>query len=305
MIQQIEEINRRFGPIKDVYLDRRFLSDTLVQGFFKNGHVGRHILEVELAKSSIVGSTSEEPWQILWYWPKYHEEKVNNALKQVESKLENFELVNPYILLHIFGIKLEFCEIGLIKAMPSDILKSMKEYINELDARNLLPNNIISIRGLSNDNAFGLLYQQRDSEEFQDFFQYIETNLQTAYHSGNLDRANQVMSLLPKNPDEFLECIKTTNNTTDFAPFSNLPFLDSFDAEQAAGKLMQIDPQFVYDVAKELSYRANFVNVNQSFPERQWLAEVVAFIERKLEDESVLRKAQLKHLSELIRNRIS
>ena len=303
--QQIEEINRRFGPIKDVYLDRLVLSDTLVQGFFKNGHVGGNILQVELEKSSIVKPLSEEPWQLLWYWPKYSEEKIIKALKQVESALENFKIVNPYILLHIFGIRLEFCEIGLITEMPSEIMQSMKEYIEQLGARNLLPNDISGFRGLSNDSAFGLGYRQRHSKEFEEFSQYIESYLKTAYQSGNLDRANQVMLLLPKNPDKFLDSMKASNNTTDFEPFSNVPFLDSFDAERAADILMQIDPKFAYDVAEELSYRARHIYFGHSQPELEWLTKVVAAIEWKQENETVFRKAQLKYLSELIKNRIS
>jgi hypothetical protein len=119
----------------------------------------------------------KESWQIIWHFRKCKDEDFFINLNDVRSKWNKKKYVDLTIILHIFGILLNFSKIGFVQREKKEILLQGKEYVDYLVKKGSLPKNLDnnSLVDRWDQVSFGLGYYSLGTEEWNELIKYIKT----------------------------------------------------------------------------------------------------------------------------------
>lgn len=159
---------------------------------------------------------NKESWQKLWHYYDQSDKEFFDNLKDVQEKWKNKDYSDFYVVLHVFGMFLEFSEDNLLYKDKENIFKEGQEYIEFLIKKRKFPLDLREQnRGFSwKESAYGLGYFGMKNEEWKKLVKFIEKKLEELKEISIKKRiANELMPILrgEKNTEQSLDLLINYN----------------------------------------------------------------------------------------------
>jgi DNA polymerase III delta prime subunit len=160
---------------------------------------------------------NKESWMILWDFRENSDEVFFQNLKEVKEKWKNREYLDFFVVLHIFGMFLNFSEIGFpIEKSKRDIFKEGKEYIEFLIKEKKFPLDLWEQAFYSRwkESAYGLGYCGSNNNEWKEFLNSIDEKIKKLKEVSIKEKIkNELMPILrgEKEPDQDLDLLINYN----------------------------------------------------------------------------------------------
>jgi len=261
---------------------------------FNIGILGKILQGIDLSKEEKdelisnlenLAEVNKESWQKLWYCYEKSDDEFFENLRDVHEKWNEKEYDDLLIILHIFGMFLDFSKKNLMKKNKKIILMEGKDYIEKLIEDNKFPLNIIEQNdGFSwRDSSYGLGYSGMDNKEWTFLIEFINNKLNALRHE----------YIKQKITNELMPILRYDQKIGDLSLFMNYNFLhhngkrESYfqylDASEIARILLESDRGFLGTLRKVFKYRyENMANeITNIKLEQSFLKE----LKEKLEDE--------------------
>lgn len=268
----IEKSNKRFSEVNiyDSILSNQILSDILTKGKINKEQLIEHINTNE----HYVKNQQEAAWRTLWYAHERDDEKVENALSELNSQLENGEIEDLGIILHITGIKLWLSDIGRITESREEILSNAKSYANDLYNRKLiqpLPENHFSTELFQ--GCYGLGIHQYDSQELKELIEHYKELSNQAKIDEYPKQAEMLLEEMEQNTGLFYRRLNHTNSGDTI--YANTPILSYIDPVIFCEKVIRLPPNSRSFALAAINYRHKSTRKDDPIKiEMSWISDV-------------------------------
>ncbi|MFZ2975621.1 MAG: P-loop NTPase fold protein [Candidatus Moraniibacteriota bacterium] len=123
---------------------------------------------------------NKESWQKTWYLYEQSDEIFFENLLDVQGKWAKKEYLDLSVVLHVFGMFLDFSKNELFQKTKEEILKEGREYIEFLIEKEKIPLNIREQNaGFSwRESAYGLQYTGMQNEEWKELIKFVDEKLE-------------------------------------------------------------------------------------------------------------------------------
>ncbi|MFA5993887.1 MAG: P-loop NTPase fold protein [Parcubacteria group bacterium] len=126
-----------------------------------------------------IADIDKESWQKLWYCYEQSDGDFFDNLEDVQNKWKKKEYLDLHIVLHIFGMFIDFSENGMLDKSKKDILNESKDYIEFLISEKTFPLNLHERNtGFSwKESAFGFGYYGLKSIEWNELMKFVDEKI--------------------------------------------------------------------------------------------------------------------------------
>ena len=123
---------------------------------------------------------NEESWMSLCQFREHSDEEFFRNLKEVQKKWKSREYLDFLVVLHVFGMFLNFSETGFLQKKKRYILEEGKKYIEFLIKEKKFPLDLWEQNsGFSwKESAYGLGYSGNTMSEWKKFLNYIDKKIE-------------------------------------------------------------------------------------------------------------------------------
>lgn len=277
------ELARKRYAGSDLYdgvLSSQVLIDVIVRGLVDCNAVR---LSLEQSRYFVTGGV-EPSWRTAWHFFERRTEDVLAAYADVEQKFLSREYDEIGELLHVFGLRLQMSDAGVLAKERGEVLKEGKAYIDDLYNRKRLAPLPINQGGEDFRYAGygGLGIQQVDSLEYKDLYQYLWDKRQKAFEDTYIDIASQLLEEMTSDIDLFFRRI-CESNTPD-SLYARVPVLSSIDVDVFVDRLTKLEPARQRTVFSALKARYEYGRLNRDLgSEKVWLETMLAKLRSKTE----------------------
>lgn len=269
---KIEKSNNRFSEV-DIYdstLNNEILSDILTKGKINKENLITHInTTTHFSKNQV-----EPAWRTLWHAHERDDEKVDRALTEVNRQLENGEIEDLGIILHITGIKLWLSDIGRVTESRAEIISSAKSYADNLYNRKLiqpLPESPYSTELFH--GAYGLGIHEHDSQELKDFLDHYKNLSTQAKIDKYPEQAAKLLEEMEENVGLFYRRLNVTNSEDNI--YATTPILAYIDPKIFCDKVINLPPDSRSSALAAINCRHNLNYKDSPIEiETSWISEV-------------------------------
>lgn len=232
-----EQLRRRYSEYAMTNLDGLALPGGLAIRVIGDGHAPKEEIAAKLRELALFRDPAADPWISLARWRHTEEGEVEVALKRVDAQLVEGSVSDPYLILHIFGIRLGLARHRVISQSPEDVVQQALSYIADLERTGGLPTDIPARKwegGLDQDSAYGWRYSEFGTPEFEAIRKGLIAALDRAFHSGNPQRIREFLHKLRSDPTTARSMIRPGGRRHGVPDYSDVPiFIDTDPAEIA------------------------------------------------------------------------
>ena len=219
---------------------------------------GINLIENEESKlvkklEQLIGK-NEESWMKLWNFREHSDEDFFQNLKEVQEKWRNMEYSDFFVVLHVFGIFLNFSEIGFhIEKSKQAIFKEGEKYIEFLIKEKKFPLDLLEQAYYSRwkESAYGFCYCGSNNDEWKDFLNFIDKKIEELKEMSIKEKIkNELMPILrgEKEPDQDLDLLLNYNFIHNRE--GHEAYFQYFDVKEILGILTKEDKKFLYVLNK-------------------------------------------------------
>ena len=249
---------------------------------------------------------NKESWQKLWHRYDHSDEDFFSNLKDVQKKWENRDYDDFYVVLHVFGIFLNFSKEGLLKKDKKDIFKEGKEYIELLIKEKKFPLKLCEQEwGFSwRKSTYGLEYFGMENEEWGKLIELINEKIKSHKEIFIKEKIkNELMPILKgeKNTEQSLDLLINYNFLRNTG--NGDAYFQYFDVEEIAKILIKGRPIMLHILQKTFkdryeNLRTQINGIEQEIPFlkklKKRLKSGIKEIEKKFENKKTPRSLMLK-----------
>ena len=281
---------------ENIELSSTLLSDDLLLDILSRGRVDSVAINTYLDGGDYFRGEEEEPaWKMLWYGFSRTQSEFDAALPVFEKQFEQREFCKIGELLHIFGLRLHFSKIGVLRCDVDSVVDECKRYVDEALKNDELQPTPFSgfLFGVNNGGFEGLQYHEHDSEEFKALFEYLRDACDAARDRSLSKIGQELLAVLNENPDAFYDQVVATSHgpgtycrTPVLATINPIDFLDTICALSEEGKRIAF---------LALSSRYEHSQLERDLTgEKEWLSEFRGAARSRAEkDQSPMEKYKL------------
>lgn len=296
---------KRYEGLTEVHLDRSVLGAELSTKLIADGYADAEETSASLSCLAMFQNEVEKPWITLWGWRRRPEEDVRCALGFVDQQLADLNIINPFEILHVFGIRLGLSDCGIIAQSRAEIVEAGSDYVRALGVSQKLQTDMPARRWrnmtLGDDSAFGLGYAQVETTEFKNIKSTLIAGLDAAWKLDNPKRLSQLLTYLSSDPNAFCQALDGSGRELGIPDFSrDLIFLDA-DVAEFAERVFLVEPELwshlLYSFKDRLARQGAAQSVDGQAPvtERSWLLAFREAARAIARHSSPIRKAQIEH----------
>lgn len=264
--------------LEGMLLDDLTLIQTLCEGLFISENIrsaldnSHYFFEPEEVK----------PWRVLWSLDHMEDQAVEDAYERMLREFERREVSEIGDMLHMFGILLRLSDARVHKDNLATTVSKCKEYINDLlDSDQLAPKSLSILDGLDDSMGHeGLGYWFSGEASFQEILSYLNSSRETALENQYPKIAANLLSLMTKDVDAFIENVMDTNNGENL--YSRVPVLAFIKPEEFVEAWLS-SPRANWNkigivLKNRYKYPASRANLSKEFP---WVKKVRRLMQKK------------------------
>jgi hypothetical protein len=227
---------------KETPFDQTILSPTLLKELLFEGWADQAKIRAALDKSPYYATPGSEPaWQIAWRGFEVRDAEYEAAVATVEEQFKKINFVIRGEVLHVFGLRLMFSDVGVISQSRSEVVRECKEYVDKLRQLRRFPEALTENSGLSRTESWeGLGFYERETNEFQEIARYYDEAAAASVVDRLPEAGRALLDLLKANPDAYFR--KLCVNNVEASLYYNIPVLAAIPVEDFVAVVGDLEP---------------------------------------------------------------
>lgn len=273
------------------------LSPETLKNLLDRGWVDPDLILKQVNESSYYANPKEIPdWKLAWHGFMSSDEAFEAVVPRVEESFVNRRYIVNGEILHVFGLRLMFAQIGAIDKSLSDVVTECKLYIDDLLKDGKIGNRIEHFVGFDVSRSYdGLGVQNSSMDEYIEIYRYYMEASKQALETAKPRFISEIMELMGTDTTNLFRemCINNFGNSR----FYDLPLLADISPEAFADKILSISPEHQLGVFTMLDGRYKHGQLDRDLlPEKQWIADLEDIMKNKIESAPVMSKYRLGRL---------
>jgi hypothetical protein len=190
---------------------------------FETGIIDKDDVTLHLQQHPLLVSKQKiQYWRELWAWNELTRSDYLRALKGLKAQLENFELLEPEVILHVIGISLSL-ESSNERTLTSEENTStyFRRYIDEINKRSLLLPDVAFFTE-THPSKYNLGIMCSDKHEFKEIKQYLKLAVTNRYYSTQKKGYPDFLYLMSQSSKEYTRLYEYGIEESNYGGF---PFL--------------------------------------------------------------------------------
>ena len=223
-------------------------------------------------------------WYKLWHYLDLKEVDFTTLVKDAKESVEKSELTNETDILHTVSILVYFKEQNLIFFSVESLLVLAIEQFKKIVKlkENIKKLNYFDIRKTS--GGYGLYAQENPM--FEEFIKNIAQAYEDKYLEKNIDRVQELLSLMEKDTYEFYQQIT--------GKYHDYPILNSLEPVDFLDQLLKIDYRNAMNAIDGLSSRYTTHSQTKIYlQEEDWFEKIIALANERLALATMLEKHKI------------
>jgi hypothetical protein len=233
-------------------------------------------IQSRVAASRFFTKAADIPaWRRLWHHFSLSDDEADVALNEMEDKFRSRRYTDPGEMLHVFGLRLEMSDVGLLSLSKNEILRENIAYIDDLYALKKLPPKEVSARDYDDvgRHSGGLGYYQKESPEFSTVASYLSEKRDQALVDSYPELARGLLREMVSQPDLFYRRLNLTNSADN--TYFNVPILKYLPPSEFVEQIRPLDKETINLAMSAFRKRYEFVTQFSALVvELDWLDEV-------------------------------
>jgi hypothetical protein len=267
----------------------------LLRALLSEGWVDRREIQDALNRSPQYARPESEPaWQRAWRGWELRDEAYEEAVSIVEQQSKDMKFLVLGEILHVFGLRLMFSDIGVIGLSRADVVHECKEYTDRLEQPELLPDPMSF--DMSHDwktSWEGLGFSERDSEEFGVLAEYYYSMVQRVMLKRLPEAGRKLLSLLARDPNAYFR--QLCANNVEASPYYDIPVLAAIPAKDFVKHVTRLEPEAQRVAFRTFKGRYEHGLLNGPLKsERAWLQQIKDEFEEVVSRARPLSKRRLR-----------
>jgi hypothetical protein len=238
----------------EVDFNQKLLNGDSLAGLFFDGHLDQEQTRKTLDSSSFYGSDDTPVWKTAWHGWDVSDDRYEKAVGTVEDQFQarQFSLLGE--LLHVFGLRLFFSDVGVVQRTRSQIVAECKAYIDDLSKAGRLPDEGADRFGDRMQSWEGLGFSAIDSPEFKEIRDYLIQSIAEHFRKALPTKGLQLLELMKTDVQAFFRSLCA--NSVTASPYLDAPILANIDPAVFVSEVLALDPTTQASVfATILSFR--------------------------------------------------
>jgi hypothetical protein len=278
----------------EVEFDQKLMNADWLSRLFFDGYVDKEQTRKMLDSSSFYGSDSIPAWKIAWHGWQMTDEQYERAAEMVEEQFRKREFSVIGELLHVFGLRLSFSDVGVVQLTRNEIVAECKAYVDDLRNSGRLPQDDADRFGDRTQSWEGLGFLAFESREFEEIRNYLYGSIAEAFKRSLPVKGLRLLELMKNDAQAFFRELCSNNVTA--SPFFDVPILASIDPDVFVSEVLALHPNAQSSVFAVFRARYAGRQLNTSLqPEKAWLATVKREFEKKMSSLRPMSKDRLKN----------
>jgi hypothetical protein len=224
--------------------------DVKMIGKILNGYnLNREEFESMIQKLKELIGIDKESWQIIWHFRDCADKDFFVNLDDVKTKWGKKEYDDIYVMLHVFGIFLNFSEIGFIQINKIDVLAQGKKYVDHIIKTDKFPHDLDKNFFVNrwDQSSYGLGYFSLDTKEWEDLIEYVKEKARGLEEQNiALKIKTELMPILKG--EESIDCSLAFFMNFNFHQINGKrePYFQYFEITELADVLVNSPTRFLY-----------------------------------------------------------
>jgi KAP family P-loop domain len=264
----------------EVDFDQTLLNGDSLAGLFFDGYLDKEHTQTMLASSSFYGSEDTPAWKTAWHGWEISDDRYEKAVATVEEQFRERQFSLLGELLHVFGLRLTFADIGVVQRSRSEIVAECKVYVDDVSKAGRLPDNGSDrFREMQSWQELG--FNEYNSSEFKELRDYLNDSIAAHFRKTLPVKGLQLLELMKKDVQAYFRrlCV----NNVEASPYFDIPILASIDPAVFVKEVLALDPSAQASAFATFQGRYDRGQLNSALqPEKAWLTNVKAEFEKRM-----------------------
>lgn len=287
---QADELKERYPEVE---FDQQIATPEWLASLFFDGWVDPKGTQKMLDASPYYASPGTLPaWKTAWHGWDFSDEEYEKAVATVEKQFQNREFTIAGELFHVFGLRLMFSDVGVIRQSRADVVAECKTYIDDLKSVGRLPD---YDRGTDRMNGWdGLGFIDRDKKEFAEIAEHLDAASVAALDESLPTKGKELLELMKKDAQAYFRQL-CLNNVTE-SPFFDIPVLAKIEPDVFVDHVLKLQPTSQAAVFSTFEGRYDRGQLNGELKaEKAWLADVKKCFEKRMTSLPPMSRYRLKN----------
>ena len=286
------ELKRRYPEVE---FDQNIASPQWITALFFDGWVDPGATRKMLDASPHFASPESLPaWKVAWHGWEITDEQYERAVATVEKQFQNREFEILGELFQVFGLRLSFSRIKMIKQTAATVVAECKSYIDDLKKADRLPDFVTCGRVERTTSWEGLGLFESDTKEFSEIIDHLDASIAAALDEKLPKMGLELLELMKGNVQGFFRKLCLNNVTA--SPFFDIPVLAKIDPEVFVDRVLKLDPPSQASVFSVFQGRYDRGQLdNELKAERPWLIQVKNSFEKRMASLRPMSRNRLKN----------
>ncbi|EJD1896822.1 TPA: P-loop NTPase fold protein [Escherichia coli] len=278
--------------ISSTAMSERDLADTIFKGVFNKKNICKSIDESKF----FISEANIPSWRIIYNYYSVDDDILYDAITRMENEFQHRLIDNTGYILHMFHLRLLLSYMDEIEETYDEIERQCKEYIDDLYSQNRIAPSIDDEHSFSSIFYAYESYQYWVQPEYETNSKNIKKHLQQIQKKAFQDQLpalqHELLNLLGHNPQKFNSLICYDYQTP--AEYASIEILHGIAIDDFSETWLSLPKKERMLVKQALINRYSHGKIN-SFPnEKNWLRDIIKYIDTLAENEKGLKRFQIK-----------
>jgi len=242
---------------------------------------GKGLLDSEVINSYLLDSKyfqeNTPDWLKLWGYWEITDDDFNKSFATVKKSFKDRKYEEIGEVKHVVAEFLQFSKMGLYNKSKEEILDKAREYVKWLRGNNKLPDiHVDRYRWNNSYGGYGFLGE--DSEGFQEFCQFIDSQIDEAGIEKLPETGKDLLKLMANDVNAFAGKLILLGYECTYC---DVPILSSINPEQFVDTFISLSPFGQNLVSRVFEKRYSFKNNCED--EKEWLIKINELMGEKQE----------------------
>lgn len=280
------QANDKFKDIRAKYpsleAHQGILPTEIWESFFQTGAIPTESINEALRNSKHFQSSERPNWVKCWHGIDLLDEQFEESLELMSQEWRTKQYTDPGVVLHVFGLLLEYGSAGIVEIQPNALVEDTKEYLKKLmNEGHIKPISGFEHAILGRTGYAGLGFNSVERAEFIAVMEYLSGLRSQAIINSYPEEANKLLKLIETDADLFLHSLILSNSKEN--KFYKTPILRYIAPIKFIEALMRASPTNRRTVSYAFPERYKYHEFQSALAEEApWLAEVISLLENEI-----------------------
>lgn len=237
----------------DVPFNEPLLSEALWVEIFDKGYLDKEVIAQAIENCVYFRTDTTPNWVKLWHYRNLRDEEFCLYINEIETSLQNREIVDLGMLRHMVGMLLFFSNHWIYPKSKDAVLRDAKAVVDDLKITRRL--DVAKERSgfMDNTSYGGLAFLGQELDQFREFKTYLSEKIDELQTETYPEQAKDLLDLMQTDADRFIRQLELSNNSD--SPFYEIPILHHIEPDDFVRAFLELSPANRLNVAKLFKHR--------------------------------------------------